>query len=364
MSGRNAGREVESRDDTFIDASTAIDRVAAPVARGPPVPLWPTVIIKPETVRGVGTLFVNLILDIIFGICALVVGVTAVVVATSTDPIAAVGFLATLGAATCGLVIVFIINFILSLHSVLRIHHGANEYGPEHQANARRGVAFKWLGTSLSTFAAILLVYLTFVGSSSLLFGGGVPPTLYVPLLITLFWTAGVSAKAQMYRFMVRSLQPAETRRWSDIASIAIPALGIVGISLVGYHTARLVALFTSPGAVTSVEATQSAQIMIGGVFLPPGLALVGYIVFLAVYGRTRDRLSQGLSTLYASLPQPVAWTSPAPIAGIPPLQATPRTTPSTGEGSCFQCGYPYPAGALFCLNCGTRRAPDPSRPA
>jgi hypothetical protein len=356
-------------DDIFIDRATAIDAMAAPMGSAPPVPYWPTVVIKPETVRGVGSLFVNLILDIVFGVCALVLGVTSLVVVASPNPAAAAAFIATFGAASCGLVIVFIINFILSLSSVLRMHHGADEYGPEHAGNARRGVTFKWIGASLSTLAAIMVVGLVIFGSTAFFLAGGVPATVYVPLLITVFWTAGVSAKAQMYRFMVRALQPPETRRWSDIASVVIPALGIVGISLVGYYTARIVGFLSGSGSVTSQEAVQITQIMVGGVFLPPGLALVGYIVFLVVYGRTRDRLSRGLTTLYGLLPSPAAWSAPPPAfqnpgPPTPPPPSTPAPEVPAGEGFCGQCGHPYATGAFFCLNCGAPRTPGHPGPA
>src|SRR5437879_12963641 len=99
----------------------------------------------------------------------------------------------------------------MSLMSVVRMHHGADEYGPEHAANAHRGVLFKWIGTSLSTMAAILVVYLLIAGSTAFVFGGSVPTTVYVPLLITAFWTSGGSAKAQMSPFFVRLLPPQET---------------------------------------------------------------------------------------------------------------------------------------------------------
>src|SRR3989475_242335 len=155
------------------------------------------------------------------------------------------------GSAVCGLVIVFVINFIVSLMAVIRMHHGADEYGPQHAANARRGVLFKWVGTTLSTLAAILVVYLVLAGSSGFLFGGPAPTILYVPLLITIFWTAGVTSKGQMYRFMLRSLQPPETRRWSDIASILIPALGVIGIGVVGSVTARILQLLSNPSSAT-----------------------------------------------------------------------------------------------------------------
>ena len=342
--------------------------MAVPASVGPPVPYWPSVIVKPETIRGIGTYYVNLILDIIFGAFALIVGLSAVFVATASDPITAIGITAALGAASCGLIIVFIINFIMSLMSVVRMHHGADEYGPEHSANAHRGVLFKWIGTSLSTMAAILVVYLLIAGSTAFVFGGSVPTTVYVPLLITAFWTSGVSAKAQMYRFFVRSLQPPETRRWSDLASALIPALGIIGLVVVGYFTVRIVDLISHPGPVTAQEASRLSGLMIGGVFLPPGFALVGYLIFLIVYGRTRQRLSEGLNRLYGtafgSIPVPGAWN---PFTAVPPPgAATPVSSPAlqgSGGGFCGQCGHPLPASALFCVNCGARTGVSPPVP-
>jgi len=333
--------------------------MAAPAAMGPPVPYWPSVVVKPDTVRGVGMYFVNLILDVIFGVFALVIGLSAVFVVMAADPIATIAVAAALSAATCGLVIVFIINFILSLMSVLRMHHGANEYGPDHAHNTRRGVMFKWIGTSLSTLAAILVVYLLVVGSSSLFFGTSVPPTVFVPLLITSFWTAGVTAKGQMYRYMVRSLQAPETRRWSDLASTIIPVLGVFGLVVVGYFTVRVIDLATNPGSVSPQEASRIFQIMVGGVFLPPGFALVGYLIFLNVYGKTRERLSQGLSHLYGAVPPPAQWTgwNPAPPASPPAAPPTAGSSaPPRGQGFCGQCGQALPATDLFCSNCGRPR--------
>src|SRR5467141_799615 len=334
--------------------------MASPIPAGPPVPYWPSVVVKPETVRGVGMYHVNLILDIIFGVFALVVGISAIYIASVANPITAIAMTAALGAATCGLVIVFVINFILSLMSVLRMHHGADEYGPDHAANARRGVMFKWIGTSLSTLAAILVVYLLFVGASVFAgVGSSIPPTVFVPLLVTAFWTAGVSAKAQMYRFMVRSLQPPETLRWSDLASAIIPGLGILGLFIVGYFTIRVIDIITNPGSVTGPEASRLIQIMIGGVFLPPGLALVGYLIFLVVYGKTRDRLSKGVQQIYGAVPPPMAWNMYPPVA--PPAASPPAGAasppPAAGLSSCARCGSPLPASAMFCPNCG-----NPSR--
>jgi len=341
------------------------------------------VVLKPETIRGVGSFYVNLILDIIFGAFALVVGISSIVAASTTGPSAAIAVLAATGAATCGLVIVFVINFIVSLMSVFHMHHGADEYGPEHSVHARRGVLFKWIGTALSTTAAVMVVYLALAGSSAFFLGGAVPATAFVPLLITIFWTAGVSAKAQMYRFMVRALQPPETRRWTDIASALVPALGIIAIAVVGYNTVRFVGLASNPGSITSQEVTSIAGLMVGGAFLPPGFALAGYLVFILVYGRTRVRLNQGLAALHGSMfgavPAPAgAWSAVAPVpppAAIPPAvtaptmppvstAAAPSEAPLAGLNFCGQCGHPLPAGALFCLNCGARTGATPSGPA
>ena len=337
--------------------------MAVPVPAGPPVPYWPSVIIKPETVRGVGMYYVNLILDIIFGAFALVVGLSSVFIASATDPVAAIGIIAAVGAATCGLVIVFVINFIMSLMSVLRMHHGADEYGPEHARNTHRGWIFKWTGTTLSTAAVVLVAFLVIGGGGAFFFGGGVPSAVYIPLLITGFWTAGVGAKAQMYRYMVRSLQPPETRRWSDIASILIPALGTIGLLVVGYYTARVISLLANPTSISVVEASRLSTIMISGVFLPPGFALVGYFIFLFIYGKTRERLTQGLAHLYASVPPPGAWGAgpSAPPAMSLPSAADP--TASTSRGFCGRCGHPFTGEELFCTNCGTPRATATSSP-
>src|SRR2546428_1965221 len=153
--------------------------------------------------------------------------------------------------------------------SVLKMHHGADEYGPEPAKNAAGGVLFKWLGTGLSTIATVLVVYLVIAGSISLFGGGGVPPATYIPLLVTIFWTGGVTCKGQMYRHMVRALQPPEIRFRADLASILIPALGLVGLGVIGYATARLVAAFQNPGSLTGPEGTQLVVALIGGP-LPP----------------------------------------------------------------------------------------------
>jgi len=301
----------------------------------------------------------------IFGVFALIVGLSSILI-VAADPASAIAAAAITGSAVCGLVIVFVINFIVSLMAVIRMHHGADEYGPEHAANARRGVLFKWIGTTLSTLAAILVVYLVLAGSS-LFFGGPAPAILYVPLLVTVFWTAGVSSKGQMYRFMLRSLQPPETRRWSDIASILIPALGIIGIAVVGSVTIRILALLSNPSIATDPgEASRLFSLLIGGVFLPPGFALIGYIVFFWIVGKTKDRVTAGLTHLYAAVPPPSSWGYPMPPPGAaPPAFAAPAATPPVPPppdatapsapmtSACPRCGFPSASTAAFCANCG-----------
>jgi len=323
------------------------------------VPYWPSVVVKPDTLRGVQTYYVCLILDIIFGVFALTVG-TAAILLTTSDQASAFAAASIIGSAACGLVIVFVINFIVALMSVLRMHHGANEYGPDHARDASRGVLFKWIGTTLSTIATILVVSLLITGSSFLLGAGTVSGTVFVPLLVTVFWTAGVGSKAQMYRFMVRSLQPPETRRWADAASVLIPTLGVIGIAAVGFLTVRLLDLAANPSTVSSEEALRMSTLLIGGVFLPPGLALVGYVIFLSIYAKTRARLDAGLAQLYRAVPPPLAWAwPPAPAPAPSPAPSNPSAVaappPAVASGNCATCGVAVPAEAMFCMNCGTR---------
>ena len=325
------------------------------------MPSWPAVAIKPETVSGIRTYQMNLVLDIVFSIFALVLAATAML-AVSSDASSAFASAAVIGSAACGLVIVFIINFIVGLMSVFKMHHGLREYGPEHERSARMGVLFKWTGTALSTMAAILVVYLVFSGFLSFYTPGQVPITIYVPLLVTAFWTGGVSAKAQMYRLMVRALQPPNTRRWTDVASIAIPVLGIVGVGLVGFVTARVIGTFSNPASIDYFEASRLSQILIGGVFLPPGLALFGYAVFLVVYRQTIARLDAGLAQMYGGMVgygmwpgyamPPPAMPFPAPGWAPPPPPTAPP--PTAQVRACPQCGRPT-AGEAFCPNCGAR---------
>lgn len=354
----------------------------APVAPVP-MPSLPHVVIKPETFAGIKTYKVNLVLDLVFSAFALTIALVAIFISVS-DPFQAISFGSLIAASACGLVIVFVINFIVSLLSVTKMHHGIAEYGPEHERHASRGVLFKWLGTAMSTAAAVLVAYLVFSGLAFVSLTGGIPATVYVPLLITVFWTAGVTFKGQMYRNMVRVLQPRETQRWSDVASLVIPILGILGIAAVGVATARIVAAFSNPGSITPVEFTQLTQIIIGGIFLPPGLALFGYVLFLVVYSRTSDLLQRGLHEAYARMAPPGGWPSYGPMlpgtvvypawappaaapvapsagqaAWVPPTAPPPALAVQASSGAttkaCAACGHTIPATVAFCPDCGAR---------
>ena len=309
---------------------------------GPPVPMpyMPAVIVKPETVSGIRTYQISLVLDIVFAVFALTVGLTAVLV-TASDSNSAISLAAILGASVCGLVIVFILNFIVSLMSVMKMHHGADEYGPEHAKNATRGVLFKWMGTALSTIATVLVVYLAIVGSFALLGGGGVPPAAFIPLLVTAFWTAGVTCKGQMYRHMVRALQPPELRFRADLASLLIPALGVVGIGVIGFVTYRLVTLLQSLDSLSNVavdtinksrddivaDLTALAPILRrladAGQNLPQALEILPTFPFT-------DPVLDGVKGDYLNLfidtyPEP-GFTRPLPPLPLPPSgQATPK---------------------------------------
>src|SRR3989442_14577787 len=108
---------------------------------GPPVPYWPSVVVKPDTVSGVQTYYVNLILDIIFGGFALTVGIASILV-TTTDPVSAIAAAAVIGSATFGLVVVFVLNFIAGPVSVNLIHHRGPVYGAGPHENRGRGGHF------------------------------------------------------------------------------------------------------------------------------------------------------------------------------------------------------------------------------
>ena len=76
--------------------------VPSPAASGLPIPYWPSVVVKPDTVRGIQTYYVTLILDMIFGVFALIVGLSSVLISVS-DPVSAIAAAAITGSAVCGL---------------------------------------------------------------------------------------------------------------------------------------------------------------------------------------------------------------------------------------------------------------------
>src|SRR5438128_6436249 len=133
-----------------------------------------------------------------------------------------------------------------------------------------------------------------------------------------------------MYRFMLRTLLLSKTRRWSDIASILIPVLGVIGIGVVGSVTARILQLLSDPSAATDPgEPSRLFSFLVGGVFLPPGFALVGYVVFFWIVGQAKDRVSAVLAHLYAAVPGASAWGYPMPPPAAAPLAvAPPPATP------------------------------------
>src|SRR5256712_8492375 len=98
--------------------------VPSPAPTGPPIPYWPSVVVKPDTVRGIQTYYVTLLLDIIFGVFALIVGLSSILIVTSSSA-SAIAAAAIHGTAVCGLVIVFVINFIVNPMSGRRITSGA-----------------------------------------------------------------------------------------------------------------------------------------------------------------------------------------------------------------------------------------------
>src|SRR2546430_13259533 len=115
--------------------------VPIPAPTGPPIPYWPSVVVKPDTVRGIQTYYVTLILDIIFGVFTLIVGLSSILIVTSNSA-SAIAAAAVTQSSVCGLVIVFFINFIVSLMALIRMHHGPDAYGPRHAAAPRRGGLF------------------------------------------------------------------------------------------------------------------------------------------------------------------------------------------------------------------------------
>src|SRR5439155_21488954 len=97
--------------------------VPGPAPTGPPIPYWPSVVVKPDTVRGIQTYYVTVILDIIFGVFALIVGLSSILIVTSNSASAIVAAAIT-GSAVCGLVFGFAINLLMSQMAVIPMHPG------------------------------------------------------------------------------------------------------------------------------------------------------------------------------------------------------------------------------------------------
>jgi hypothetical protein len=328
-----------------------------------PVPSWPAVVIKPETVSGIRSYQTNLILDLVFSTFALLLGLSSLLLAAS-DVGTTIASAALSAAATCGLLIVFVINFIVSLISVTKMHHGADEYGAEHAKYARRGVLFKWLGTSLSTTAAVMVVYMIFALSGPFFFPGQgqVPAQVFIPLIVTGFWTAGVTCKGQMYRYMVRALQPPQSRGLADIASYSIPILGLIGVGVVSALTVNVINLLSNPpaGFGLQFEAARALSMLIGSVFLPAGFAIVGYAVFVIIYGQTAKQLQAGIQQLQQRLMAQPMWSMGGPFyapppAVLPPTQAVPPPAEPPANLICPACSRQSPRTAAFCQHCGAK---------
>jgi len=106
-------------------------------------------------------------------------------------------------------------------------------------------------------------------------------------------------------------------------------------------------------------------ELMISGVFLPPGLAVIGYFMFYWVYGRTYRRLNDSLAASPAPMMMVPAmymapWPAPGmmapyPAAGPPPAAVSPPATGTPPQASprCPRCASPHAPGMRFCSVCG-----------
>src|SRR2546429_9064764 len=120
--------------------------------------------------------------------------------------------------------------------------------------------------------------------------------------------------------------------------------MGPCGIFLGGNVTVGLLKIAPTPSPTPPAESARLFSLMVGGVFLPPGLALIGYIMFLWIYSKTKDRLSKGLMQLYASVPPPMVWVPPVPP---PPVAPNPGFAPPVAGTTiaCPKCGFASPPG-------------------
>src|SRR2546425_8587462 len=104
---RESAKELAAELHRYLYRGSECFRVVAvpsPAPTGPPIPYWPSVVVKPDTVRGIQTYYVTLILDIIFGVFALIVGLSSILIVTSNSA-NAIAAAAITGSAVCGLVI-------------------------------------------------------------------------------------------------------------------------------------------------------------------------------------------------------------------------------------------------------------------
>jgi hypothetical protein len=286
---------------------------------------------KLDTKKGLGNLQINLAFDMVFSILAIIVGVTGLLAAgasTAYNPV-----LYSLGAALCGalvgLIIIFIINFIISLLSIFAMRDGAPEFGPDHERNVYKAFAFKWMGTIMSITAVVSIMAMLVYTTGTYFGTGGVPPQVYVPVIISILWTAGVSFKALMYVYFVKAIAPPEKRSLLPIALWSVVVVGILAIALIGAGTFSLVTRFMDAQTTGDyLTLTQGFGGLLAGVFLAPGFAIVGYVLFTIIYAATAKAVREGRIQPQYTAPPPVA---PAYLPGGGVWQQPPRPPPPTG---------------------------------
>jgi uncharacterized membrane protein len=275
---------------------------------------------KLDTKKGLSNLQINLIFDIVFSSLAIIVGVVGLLAINRISEGGQQMF--AFGAAICGalaaLAIIFVINFIISLMSIFAMRDGAPEYGPEHERNVHMAFAFKWIGTIMSILAVSSIIAMSMF-SSALFYGGeGIPAQLYVPVLIAIFWTVGVTFKGLMYVYFVKAIAPPEKRMLLPVGLWGIVIVGVLAIAIIGVGTLNLIARFLeaqSSGSFESYYALIQGYVgLLAGVFLAPGLAIVGYSIFLIVYLSTAKAVREGRVMPMMAAPPPTA--VPTYVAG------------------------------------------------
>jgi len=280
----------------------------------PPYPQPPVIYVaKIDTLKGISTYTVGLVLDILFSILSLIIGLSGLYIVSTVPTSGYYSEAYFFGAAVCGafaiLIIVFVISFIISLSSLFAMKGGATEFGPEHEQSVNRAFIYKWLGTCMSATAVGLTVFFLIAGYGSFTFGGP-SPYAFLPLVVSVCWAAGVTFKAMTYQGMARQIAPPSERDRLRIGLIAVMLAGIGSIVVVGLGTVRALALFVEqnpePASLALMGATAS-------VFLAPGFSVIGYVLFLVAYRTTGKALREG-----AVRPQPYAARPPS----ISPYQA------------------------------------------